>query len=339
MGSLRTSSVDEPPILDFSAFYNSDSEARARLFAAINTACRDKGFFQLTNTGISLDLQNQIIQVSRDFFGLPLEEKLKYDLTTNKHHRGYERMRAQKLEPGAAPDNKEAIYIGEDLPLDHPRVLAGEYNCGPNLYPEVLGESFRKACTDYFNAATKLAQDVMDALAVGLGLDETYFHDFCGDRPSATLRLIHYPPTPQTSPLERGVGAHRDFGCVTILLQDEVGGLQVQDERTGEWLAVQPVPGAFVINVGNTMMRWTNHHYTSGTHRVMNFSHSERYSVPFFFNGNPSKIIDTLPGCEMRKDTSDRPYGPPLKQAKYDPIRLRDYLQQQYQTSYAIARN
>lgn len=248
-------------------------------------------------------------------------------------------MGAQRLEPGAATDTKEAIYIGEDLSLDHPRVKAGEYNCGPNLYPEALGKPFQDTCMEYYYAATQLAKDVMTMLALGLGLEEKFFDDFCNDRPSSTLRLIHYPPTPQTSPLERGVGAHRDFGCVTILLQDEVGGLQVQDEKTGEWLDVVPVPGAFVVNIGNTMMRWTNHHYTSGTHRVMNFSRSERYSVPFFFNGNASKMIDTLPGCEERKDTGDRPYGPPLIHTKYEPVQLMDYLSEQFKTSYSIKAN
>lgn len=183
------------------------------------------------------------------------------DLNSNEYHRGYETLRAQKLEPGAAPDTKEAIYFGEHLPLDHPRVIAKDYNCGPNLYPETLGTPFEETCMDYYYAVRQLAMYVMKALAFGLKLDETYFDEFCNDRPGGALRFIHYPPTPQTSPLERGVGAHRDWGCVTILLQDQVGGLEVQDESTGEWVDVVPVPGAFFINLSNTMMRWTNHHY------------------------------------------------------------------------------
>lgn len=321
------------------AFHGSDEAARASLVADIDRACRDKGFFQLTNTDISLELQSRIIKASKDFFDLPLEEKLKCDLNSNDYHRGYETLRAQKLEPGAAADTKEAIYIGEDLPVNHPRVLAGEYNCGPNLYPQALGKPFEDTCMEYYYAARSLAQDVMKAIALGLGLDVSYFDDFCNDRPSSILRLIHYPPTPQTSPLERGVGAHRDFGCITILLQDQVGGLQVQDEKTGKWIDVVPTPGAFVVNIGNTMMRWTNHHYTSGTHRVMNFTRSERYSVPFFFNGNSDKMIDIIPGYEKRKDTSNRPYGPPLKQTEYKPVQLREYLLEQFQSSYAIKAN
>jgi isopenicillin N synthase-like dioxygenase len=121
---------------------------------------------------------------------------------------------------------------------------------------------------------------------------------------------------------------------VTILLQDAVGGLQVQDEMTGEWIDVVPTPGAFVVNVGNTLMRWTNHHFTSGTHRVMNFSHKERYSIPFFFNGNAMKVIDTVRGCEEQQDTSHRPFGPPLKQTRYEPVILRDYMYEQFENSY-----
>ena len=100
----------------------------------------------------------------------------------------------------------------------------------------------------------------------------------------------------------------------------------------------KPTPNAFVVNVGNTLMRWTNHHFTSGTHRVMNFSHKERYSVPFFFNGNSLKVIDTVRGCEKRRETSDRPFGPPLKQEKYEPIVLRDYLHEQFENSYVAAK-
>jgi isopenicillin N synthase-like dioxygenase len=283
-----------------------------------------------------MELQDRIIEAARELFSLPLEEKMKCDLNSNKYHRGYETMRAQQLEPGAAPDHKEAIYFGEDIPADDPRVLAGEYNCGPNLYPEVLGKPFKDTCTEYYYAARQLATTVMKVMSVGMGLGETYFDDFCTDRPSASLRLIHYPPTPQTGPLERGVGAHRDFGCVTILLQDSVGGLQVQDEKTGEWFDVVPVPGALVINMGNSMMRWTNHHFSAGTHRVMNFTRNERYSVPFFFNGNAAKMLDTIPGMEEPKDTSDRPYGPPMRKTRYDPIRLGDYLSEQFKTSYAL---
>ncbi|KAF2704928.1 Clavaminate synthase-like protein, partial [Pleomassaria siparia CBS 279.74] len=196
---------------------------------------------------------------------------------------------------------------GKDLPFDHLRVLAGEYKCGPNLWLEELGGKFRDTCMEYFYAAWQLVTDVMSALALALAfaLEGECFDNFCLDK---------------------------------ILLQDDVGGLQVQNERPGEWIDVVPTPGAFVVNMGNTMMRWTNHHfnYTSGTHRALSFSGKERCSVPFFSNGNPAKVIATLPMCKVRKDTRGRPYGPRDKEETYDPVVLGEYLQEQYNTSYKI---
>lgn len=316
----------------------SNPEARANLVADINRACRDKGFFQLTNTAVSLDLQRRILAAAADFFSLPNDEKAKCDFHSNKHYRGYEGIGSQNLEPGAEPDCKESIYLGQDLPLDHPRVVRGDYRCGPNLYPEALGKPFQNTCMEYFNAVQDLARDIMRVLALGLGLEEAWFDDFANTDATATLRLIHYPPSTKTNDRQRGAGAHRDFGCITILLQDEVGGLQVQDERTGDWLDVKPTPGAFVVNLGNAMMRWTNHHYTSNTHRVMNFSPKDRYSVPFFFNGNARHMLETIPGCEQRRDTSDKAYGPPLKADAYGPIQLQDFLHEQLRDSYARAK-
>ncbi|OAA61959.1 Oxoglutarate/iron-dependent oxygenase [Niveomyces insectorum RCEF 264] len=330
-----------PPILDFSAFYGNDADARDRLIADIDRACRDKGFFQLTNTSVSQDLQDRILAAARAFFALPLDEKMTCDLRSNKYNRGYEPLGAQMLEPGTAPDKKEAIYFGEDLPADHPRVLAGDYNCGPNLYPPSLGPAFRATCTAYYRAALALATDVMTALALALGLDAHWFDPFVRTNPAATLRLIHYPPDPHPAhPNQRGVGAHRDFGCVTLLLQDgAVGGLQVQDERTGRWLDVRPVRGAFVVNVGNALMRWTNHTFTSATHRVLNASPHDRYSVPFFFSGNPQQVLGTIPGCESRPHdaaATSTTAGDTTEEA-YAPVVLRDFLQQQFAASYARA--
>jgi isopenicillin N synthase-like dioxygenase len=239
------------------------------------------------------------------------------------------------LEPGAKPDTKEALYIGEDLPGDDPRVLRGEYNCGPNLFPDVLGREFKDTCMEYYYAARNLAEDVMRAIALALGLNEGYFDDILGAKAFATLRLIHYPPTPETGSKERGVGAHRDFGCITLLLQDSTGGLQVQDEKTGAWLDVQPVQSAYVVNLGNAMMRWTNHHYTSNTHRVMNFSGKDRYSAPFFYNCDVESVMRTLPGCEVQRDTGEKKFGLPAGEGVYLPVVLREFLNGQFEESYA----
>lgn len=254
----------------------------------------------------------------------------------SKHNHGYDSFGAQMLEAGTGPELKEGFYLGEDLAADDPKVLRGDFNCGPNLYPAALGEGFRAITNAYYAALCELAREIMRAIAPGLGLEETWFDGFT-DVTSATLRMIHYVPTPRDQPQARGIGAHRDYGCLTILLQDSVGGLQVQNEITGAWVDVTPVPGAFVVNLGNLMMRWTNHHYTSNMHRVLNYTDVDRYSIPFFFTGNALHTLQTIPGCEQRKDTSSRVYGPPLTDEEYGPILVKDFMMEQFLKPYTTA--
>ncbi|KIW91215.1 uncharacterized protein Z519_08111 [Cladophialophora bantiana CBS 173.52] len=337
MGSLERESK-LPPILDFSAFRGENEVAKAEFLQALGQACRDKGFFQLTNHGVDHELQRRIFVASKELFDLPLEEKLKAKLMPGTSGRGYETIGGQMLEPGSAPDTKEAIYLGEDLPADHRRVLNGEYGCGSNIYPACLGPQWHETCMEYFQAMNTLARDVMRALAAALNIPEDYFDRFTDAEPTATLRLVHYPPTPTTSDKERGCGAHRDFGCITLLLQDEVGGLQVQDEETGEFLDVEPVPGAYVVNLGNLMARWTNHHYTSNTHRVMNHSPTDRYSVPFFYSGNAKYTLETIPGLEQRPQQAvARKYGPAIPSEPYGPVSVAEFLRDQFVQSYKRA--
>ena len=322
------------------AFRSEHKAMKAEFLQALGEACRDKGFFQLTNHGVDPELQRRIFAASKELFELPLEEKLKAKLVPGKSRRGYEMVGGQMLEPGTVPDTKEGIYLGEDLAADHPRVLNGEYGCGPNIYPSCLGSQWHETCMEYYHAMTVLARDVMRALAAALNIAEDYFDQFTETNPAATLRLVHYPPTPTTSDRERGCGAHRDFGCITLLLQDQVGGLQVQDEETGDFLDIDPVPGAYVVNLGNLMARWTNHHYTSNTHRVLNYSSTDRYSIPFFYNGNAQHVLETIPGLEDRPPphrTVARTYGPAIPKEPYGPVSVAEFLQEQFVQSYKRA--
>lgn len=144
-------------LIFLSAFRGSDPAARELLVKHIGAACRDKGFFQLTNHGIPSEMQEAVFAACKEFFDLPLVEKLKLDIKASRYNRGYEVLGAQMLEPGSAPDTKEGLYIGEHLPLDHPRVLAKEHNCGPNIWPELLGEPFEKTCMAYYYAVREYA--------------------------------------------------------------------------------------------------------------------------------------------------------------------------------------
>ncbi|KAE8377609.1 hypothetical protein BDV26DRAFT_293082 [Aspergillus bertholletiae] len=317
-----------PPVIDFGAFYGTDQDAKQDLIARVRHACQDHGFFQLINHGVSPELQRAILEQSEDFFAQPCQPSKDYSNTNEDIggvNRGYERLRAQNFEKRTKGDLKEGYYFGTNLAEDHPHVLTKRINSGPNKYPVEVSDPnlFRTTIDGYFDAVLALAGDILQVLAAGLDLEEDWFTDLC-DTPIAILRLLHYPPQePQTTDLERGVGAHTDFGAITILLQDLTGGLQVWNREDSEWVDVTPVPGAFVVNLGNLMMRWTNDKYLSNLHRVINTSGRERYSVPFFLSGNPNFIVRCLESCE------DETLG-----AKYPPISVHDWLTGRYADTY-----
>lgn len=168
-------------------------------------------------------------------------------------------MGSQILEAGTLPDMKEGFYIGEEISRDHPYFVQKKLNSGPNIWPVGLSDvkEFKTTSMEYYKAMHALARDVLVVLAQTLDLGERYFDKFTTDA-VATLRYLHYPPQPKDSDekLSRGIGAHTDFGSVTLLMQDEVEGLQVWEKTTNEWLDVVPTKGAYVVNLGNMFMRW-----------------------------------------------------------------------------------
>ncbi|UQC83930.1 uncharacterized protein CLUP02_09426, partial [Colletotrichum lupini] len=179
---------------------------------------------------------------SKELFSLPLEVKEKYDKNLGGFNRGYERLRSQNFEALAQGDLKEGYYFGKDLRIDNPKVLERKFNLGPNKYPKDVTDpvKFRKVIDDYHAAMCVLAEIIIRTLCATIGNDDDWVSDFI-DTPIAVLRLLHYPPqAPNASATERGIGAHTDFGAITILLQDMVGGLQVWDRASSEWIDVKP---------------------------------------------------------------------------------------------------
>ncbi len=296
---------------------------RGEQSAALRKACEGIGFFYVEGHGVANALIEKAAEEMRAFFALPVEQRMAVELKKSPCNRGYEPMQAQTLEPGMPPDLKEGFYAGNDLGPDHPYVRAGYFNQGPNQWPAGL-PAFRGALEAYFGEMQGLATRLMGAMAVSLGLKTDHFAGFC-DQPMSLLRLLHYPPQPANpSPGEKGCGAHTDWGCLTLLWQDANGGLQVQVD--GEWIEAPPLPGTFVVNIGDMFARWTNNRYRSTLHRVINRSGRERYSMPFFFEGSPGHEVAVLPGCVAAGEA-------PL----FPPTTVSEHLAGMYRRTYVAA--
>ena len=178
----------------------------------------------------------------------------------------------------------------------------------------------------WYDACWQVGRRIHRALAVDLGLDPAYFEDKL-DRPMATLRVLHYPPRPEfVQAGALGAGEHTDYGNLTLLATDAVPGLEVRT-RDGQWLKAPVIEDAFVCNIGDCLMRWTNDVYVSTPHRVVSPGGQDRVSIAFFLDPNPDALVECLPGCSG----PDRP-------SRYPPIAAADYLRQRLDATYAHRR-
>ncbi|OOF94965.1 hypothetical protein ASPCADRAFT_131534 [Aspergillus carbonarius ITEM 5010] len=312
--------VTAPPVIDFGPFYGYDTGRKAELVQQVRQACERHGFFQIINHRVPSDLQEAILHQAREIFSLPLHVKEKYSRAIEPVNLGYERLREQSFDNGTG-DLKEGFYLCQELPPGHP--LVGRFSLGLNKYPAEMRDLalFRSTVNDYHIAMADLALNIFRILAQTLDLKEDWFDGFCHDSANI-MRLLRYPPQPADG-LERGIGAHTDFGGLTILLQDDKGGLQVWDRESSQWADADPVPGALVVNLGNMLMRWTNDRYLSNLHRVINISGQERYSVPYFISGNLDYLVECIPSCKAETE-----------EAKYPPIRVEEWLEARYSDTY-----
>jgi isopenicillin N synthase-like dioxygenase len=301
------------PVVDMSGLYTDDPGARAEVAAALRAACVDKGFFYVAGHGIEPELRAAAFAEARLFFALPAEAKHRVAMTGENYGRGYEDLGGQTLEVGAPPDLKEGYYLGRET-RDDGTVPTGDAGMGfgPNLWPDRA--EFREVLTEYHRRLTAVATLLMEGLALSLDLPADHFTDFCADA-APSLRILHYPPQPANPrPGEKGAGAHTDWGGITLLAQDENGGLQVLGDDG--WVHAAPIPDTFVVNLGDLMARWTNDRYRSTLHRVVNASGAERYSMPFFFSGRPDAEIETLPTCRVPGEPDRYPPTTPAKHTR-----------------------
>lgn len=256
--------------------------------AAIRAACTGRGFFYIRGHGVPEAVIAAAAGAARRFFLLPAEVKAR--TRANLLHRGWHAAGGAVMEGATRPDLKEFFSMGLDLPADHPAVLAGEALRGPNQWPEDMPE-LRPAMEAYFDAMRATGSRLLRAVALGLDLPEGFFAPHYG-LPLQRTQAIYYPPQPPDDHDGFGVAPHTDFGCITLLWQDDSGGLEVRDRASGEWIAAPPLPGTLVVNVGDLLGRWSNDRFASTPHRVVNRSGHARFSIATFHDPDFSAAID-----------------------------------------------
>ncbi|HTR17083.1 MAG TPA: 2-oxoglutarate and iron-dependent oxygenase domain-containing protein [Acetobacteraceae bacterium] len=317
----RTIAFHEIPMIDLAPFSGTDAAARRAVASALREACVNVGFFYIRNHGVPQALIDETFAQAPRFFGLSLEEKMRIHVSRSVNNSGYTPLLEENTDPSARGDLHEAFDMANEQPEGDPDRSRMPAFFGPNLWPAEL-PGFEAAMTRYFRAMQDLGRRLFRAFALALDLPEDWFEPMI-TRPTGVLRLLQYPSqTGEVDEKQIGIGAHSDYECFTILAQDGVPALQVLN-GAGEWIAAPPIPGSFVINIGDQMARWTNDLFASTLHRAINRTGRQRNSIPFFFGTNADTEIAALPGCV----DPDRP-------AKYPPVKAGEYVLSRFDATY-----
>jgi isopenicillin N synthase-like dioxygenase len=278
-------SVDIGPLLSAAA----DPEALAELVRQIDAACRALGFFRVSGHGIDPQLLATLDAEARAFFAQPEAVKATIAMPlAGPAWRGWFPVRGEVT--SGRPDRKEGLYVGTDVSPDHPRVVAGTPLHGANLYPPgALGP----AIDAWMAALRPVADAIMRGIALALRLPADWFEQNLTADPTVLFRVFHYPALPDNDVSEEyGVGHHTDYGLLTLLAQDDAGGLEVRTPD-GEWIEVPAEPDVLVCNLGDMLDRLTEGRYRSTPHRARNTSGRSRLSFPYFFD--PSWDAEVVP--------------------------------------------
>ncbi|RYP81859.1 hypothetical protein DL769_001819 [Monosporascus sp. CRB-8-3] len=270
------------PIIDFSPYLAPRTpDDQQKVIAQVRDACQNFGFFLVKGHGIPLSLQQKLLKSLGRLFSMPKDEKMKLSFLENPCRRGYEASGMSLRDGDAMPDSKEAYYIGREDPVVE---LSGFY--GPNVWPNLPEEEFRGPVWEYYQKTSNLGKIIWEILLQGLGYS-TDLMDTFAKRPLVQMKMIRYPPSSATLPGQFGVGAHNDFGGVTVLLQQPgKDGLEVWLEKEEKWLLVPSHEDVYVINCGDMIMRWSEGRYKSVRHRVINKADAERLSCATFWHGD-----------------------------------------------------
>jgi isopenicillin N synthase-like dioxygenase len=271
-------SIERIPIIDLGGA--GSTATCTKTAEQIHEACRDIGFFYVTNHRVPETLLTKQLAWAARFFALPADAKLALSGERSPRRLGYEPMLRQVLDEGSAPDLKESFM----------------YSLPQSAWPSAL-PGFAEQMALYQQHMRELGRQLMQLIAMSLDLPRDHFDVAFADAAYA-VRLLRYPPQVAVGPSNQlGAGAHTDWGAITLLLQDDAGGLEVRN-ASGRWLRAAPMPNSFVINLGDLMRRWTNDLYQSTPHRVLNnLSGRDRYSVATFCSPGYDCLVDCLPTC------------------------------------------
>jgi isopenicillin N synthase-like dioxygenase len=316
---MTAADFSEIPVIDIAPLQNGAPSGIERVTRGIVAACETAGFFYVVNHGIPATTVEATFEAARWFFSQPQADLDALVVATSRNFRGYVPMGITG--PNVPRRMLEAFQMMLDLGDEDPDVRAGNVMYGRNRWPSGAPR-FRAALEDYYAGATSLMVGLLGAFARGLELPPDYFAPFFR-KPLTQLRLLHYPPQPPESEVE-GVEAHTDTGAFTILLQDQVGGLEVRN-RAGKWIGATPIPGSIVINIADMMQRWTNGRFVSTPHRVANRTGKDRISVPFFANPDYDATITPLA----------RELAPGA--APYEPLACGPYVEAAYRAAWPLA--
>ena len=296
--------------------------SEATLARQLDAAFAGIGFCYFKDIGVPHGLVEGVFAASRRFHAQPRQAK--DAIAMNQFHRGYMAPKTSIIETSTVakvtrPNDSESFMLMHEVAPDDPRY--GRPLDGPNLWPDL--PDFRAPVEAYERAMHDFCLRLLRPLAVALELPRDWLVPFF-HQPTTFLRLLHYPPHAPDAPDDAfGSAPHTDYGFITILCQDDSGGLEVR-RRDGSWLAAPPIPGTWVVNVADMLARWTNGRWQSTPHRVKNLSGGDRYSCPYFFDMSMDSIVEVLPTC----------IGPD-EPAKYPPVRYGDYLIERLDKNYA----
>ena len=320
--SAAAATTNRLPIIDLQDFAF-DAAGAERLAGELDRVFSDIGFCYIANTGVPAALIDGVFAASARFHALP--RVAKEAIAINDFHRGYMAPKTSLIVTSSVdkvtkPNNSESFMLMHEVAPDDPEW--GAPLQGPNQWPSDL-PGFREAVAAYDAALQAMARRFTHLIARALGMAPPALDPYF-ERPTTYLRLLHYPSQgPNAADDEFGSAPHTDYGYITVLLQDSVGGLEVR-RKDGTWLPATPVPGTFVVNVGDMLSRWTNGRWQSTPHRVKNRSTVDRYSVPYFFDPAMSKTIACLPSCLAAGEAP-----------KFEPVLYGDYVMERLNKNYA----